>query len=158
MFSKIFNKKIKKIPGREIIDNIKIKNYIKKIFVLGKQDKKNLHYLKKKFKNKVIRNVNLPFDTWQNLYSFLPNHIKTNIQKNELLIITLPTPKQELLALKLANNNKNYKIICIGGSLNIVSGKEKVTPNLMYKSLQKGNLLILQNRNQNIWFDLTIHH
>ena len=45
----------------------------------------------------------------------------------------MPTPKQELLALKLANNNKNYKIICIGGSLNIISGKEKVTPNLMYK-------------------------
>jgi exopolysaccharide biosynthesis WecB/TagA/CpsF family protein len=133
LFSKIFKSNIKKIPGREIIDNIKIKNNIKKIFVLGKQDKKNLHYLKKKFKNKVISNINLPFDTWQNLYSFLPNHIKTNIKKNELLIITLPTPKQELLALKLANNNKNYKIICIGGSLNIISGKEKVTPNLMYK-------------------------
>jgi UDP-N-acetyl-D-mannosaminuronic acid transferase (WecB/TagA/CpsF family) len=33
----------------------------------------------------------------------------------------------------LASNNKNYKIICIGGSLNIVSGEEKVTPELMYK-------------------------
>lgn len=132
LFSKFFKNKIKKIPGREIIDNIKINNYIKKIFVLGNLDKKGVHYLKEKFKNKVIRIINLPFDTWQNLYDFLPNYIKTNIKKNELLIITLPTPKQELLALKLANNNKNYKIICIGGALNIISGKEKVTPNLMY--------------------------
>ena len=81
LFSKIFKSNIKKIPGREIIDNIKIKNNVKKIYVLGKQDKKNFNYLKKKFKNKVIKNINLPFDNWQNLYNFLPNHIKNNIKK-----------------------------------------------------------------------------
>jgi exopolysaccharide biosynthesis WecB/TagA/CpsF family protein len=133
LFSKILKKNINKIPGREIINNIKINNDIKKIFILGKQNKKNLNYLKNKFNKKIIININLPFDTWKNIYNSLPKNIKTNIKKNELIIITLPTPKQELLALKLANNNKNYKIICIGGSLNIVSGEEKVTPKLMYK-------------------------
>jgi exopolysaccharide biosynthesis WecB/TagA/CpsF family protein len=131
--SKILNSNLKKIPGRDILANLKINNYINKIFILGKINKKNIFYLKKRFNNKIIKNINLPIDTWQNLYNLLPKHIKTNIKKNELLIITLPTPKQEMLALKLASNNKNYKIICIGGSLNIVSSKERVVPNLMYK-------------------------
>ena len=133
IFAKIFNSKIKKIPGREILDNIKINNYINKIFLLGKKNKKNTDYLKKKFNKKIIKNINLTFDTSENLYNLLPKHIKTNLKKDELLIITLPTPKQEEIALKLANNNKNYKIICIGGSLNILSGNEKVVPYLMYK-------------------------
>jgi UDP-N-acetyl-D-mannosaminuronic acid transferase (WecB/TagA/CpsF family) len=38
-----------------------------------------------------------------------------------------------MLALELSKKNSNYKIICIGGSLNIASGEEKATPDLMYK-------------------------
>ena len=37
----------------------------------------------------------------------------------------MPTPKQEQLAEYLTKKNKHYKIICIGGSINIVSGLEK---------------------------------
>jgi exopolysaccharide biosynthesis WecB/TagA/CpsF family protein len=133
IFAKIFNSHLQKIPGREILDSIKINKHINKIYILGKKLKKNTDYLKKKFNKTIIKNINLPFDTWQNLYNSLPKHIKTNLKKDEILIIALPTPKQEWLALKLANNNKNYKIICIGGSLNISSGHEKIAPNLIYK-------------------------
>ena len=45
-----------------------------------------------------------------------------------MIFITLPTPKQEQIAHHLSNNNKNYKIICIGGSIGIVSGDEKEVP------------------------------
>jgi len=44
----------------------------------------------------------------------------------------LPTPKQEILANYIAKNNKYFKIICIGGSISIVSGDEKVVPNILY--------------------------
>ena len=43
-------------------------------------------------------------------------------------MITLPTPKQEQLSEHLIKINKYYKIICIGGSINIVSGLEKEVP------------------------------
>ena len=47
-------------------------------------------------------------------------------------MITLPTPKQEQLSEHLIKINKYYKIICIGGSINIVSGLEKEVPKLFY--------------------------
>jgi UDP-N-acetyl-D-mannosaminuronic acid transferase (WecB/TagA/CpsF family) len=40
----------------------------------------------------------------------------------------LPTPKQEIFAHFLSSKNKNFKIICIGGSIAIASGEEKVVP------------------------------
>ena len=55
--------------------------------------------------------------------------VKTN--KNELILITLPTPKQEIIAEYIKNSNKNYKIICIGASLNISSGEEKQMPKII---------------------------
>jgi len=48
-------------------------------------------------------------------------------------MITLPTPKQEQLAEYLVSNNKYYKIICIGGSINIASGIEDVVPDSLYQ-------------------------
>lgn len=47
-------------------------------------------------------------------------------------MITLPTPKQEQLSEYLVKNNKYFKIICIGGSINIVSGLEKEVPKFLY--------------------------
>ena len=47
---------------------------------------------------------------------------------SDLVFITLPTPKQEQIAHHLSNINKNFKIICIGGSIGIASGDEKVVP------------------------------
>jgi exopolysaccharide biosynthesis WecB/TagA/CpsF family protein len=132
IFTKIIQREIKKIPGRDLINNFITPKYIKKIIVLGNCSTKNLNYLKEKFKNKIIKHINLPYESWENLYKLLPKKIKTNMGKNQLVLITIPTPKQEMLALELSKKNSNYKIICIGGSLNIASGEEKATPDLMY--------------------------
>ena len=51
--------------------------------------------------------------------------------KNSFLIMIIPTPKQELIANYLISKNSNLKILCIGGSLNIVSGEEKSVPKLL---------------------------
>ena len=58
---------------------------------------------------------------------------KTNYQFNssDLIFITLPTPKQEQIAHHLSIINKHFKIICIGGSIGIVSGDEKPVPKLL---------------------------
>ena len=49
-----------------------------------------------------------------------------------LIFLTLPTPKQEQVAQFLKSKNKYYKIICIGGSIGIVSGDEKEVPKSLY--------------------------
>ena len=53
------------------------------------------------------------------------------MKENEIIFITLPTPKQEELAYSLSKKNKNYKIICIGGSIAIASGEEKPVPKFL---------------------------
>ena len=57
--------------------------------------------------------------TWEN------PHI---IFKNDIIFLTLPTPKQEQIAIELAKKNNHYKIICIGASISIASGQEKTVP------------------------------
>ncbi len=45
--------------------------------------------------------------------------------------MTLPTPKQELLGnFILKKFNKNI-ILCIGGSINILSGQERASPDIL---------------------------
>ena len=57
----------------------------------------------------------------------LKNIKKLQDIKSYLYLITLPTPKQELIGKYLIKKNKNYKIICIGGGLDIASGHIKRT-------------------------------
>ena len=45
-----------------------------------------------------------------------------------LILLTLPTPKQEIVAEKIAKQNSQYKIICIGGAINIASGEIPAVP------------------------------
>jgi len=128
MFATEFDPSLLKIPGRELLNNITIPNNIKKIVIFGNLPFKSSEFLKKKFK-KIIVNYNLPYGNINNIRKKL--HYK--IKKDEIIMITLPTPKQEQLAEYLVSNNKNYKIICIGGSINIASGIEEVVPNSLYQ-------------------------
>ena len=116
---------IKKKPGRELVDKLRIPSKIKSIYIVGNITKKTSEYLKKKFKKKII-NIKLPYAPISTL-----NKEKIYLPKNSLTFITLPTPKQEQLAYNLAKNNKNYQIICIGASLAIASGEEKKVPNFL---------------------------
>jgi glycosyltransferase involved in cell wall biosynthesis len=123
IFSKIVEKKIKKIPGRDILKDIQIDNSIKKIIVLGNLSLRGLNYLKKKF-NIPITHQSLPFGDAK----FIVKNLNIDLKKDELVLITLPTPKQEIIADYLAEKNEHFKIICIGGSVAIASGEERRVP------------------------------
>ena len=45
--------------------------------------------------------------------------------------MTLPTPKQEQVAQYIVSKNFNYKILCVGGALNMLTGKEKPCPKFL---------------------------
>ena len=87
--------------------------------------KNQWHLWKKKF-NKKINHIQLPYKPIKKLVE-----IDLRLKKNEITFITLPTPKQELVAHSLSKKNNNFKIICIGGSISIASGEEKSVPNFL---------------------------
>ena len=126
IFSNIFNRKIKKIPGRDILRDIKIHNSIKKIIVLGNLSYQGENFLKKKF-NIPIEHHSLPFGAPHFLY----RNLNLLLKENEIIFLTLPTPKQEIVANYLANKNRHFKIICIGGSVAIASGEERRVPDII---------------------------
>ena len=128
IFVKNFGTQVQKVPGREIIKNIKITEDIKLITVLGSLPPLSLKYLNKRFKNKIIQNKGLPYGPIEKIVKKFDYKIK----KNELILITLPTPKQEQLAEFMIKNNKHYKIICIGGSINMLSGLERQVPDIFF--------------------------
>ena len=127
IFSKIYKKKIKKIPGRKIITDLKINKNIKRIIVMGNLSKSSKNFLKFKFNRKILH-ITLPFGTSEEI----TKKINIKFKKNDLIFLTLPTPKQEQIAQFLKSKNKYYKIICIGGSIGIVSGDEKEVPKSLY--------------------------
>jgi len=45
-----------------------------------------------------------------------------------MCLLTLPTPKQEILAEYISETQNDYKIFCIGGGLAMISGDEKPIP------------------------------
>ena len=49
------------------------------------------------------------------------------IKNKSLIILALPTPKQEIIAAYISNIHENYKIVCIGGALEFESKKLKIS-------------------------------
>jgi len=128
-FKKIFKgKNVYKIPGREILKKMNVPKYIKYIHLIGNSQKKGLNYIKKKCPTQKILHTRLPYGSVKKLCKLIPR-----LKKNELTLLLIPTPKQEELAILLRKKNKNYKIICIGGALNMLSGIEKSAPNFVEK-------------------------
>ncbi len=118
---------LKKIPGREILRNIVLPKKIERIVVFGELPLISHNYLKQNFKLKIC-NINLPYGNIKKIVK----KINYKIKNNEIIFITLPTPKQEQIAEYLISRNRHYKIICIGGSINIISGHEKAVPKQLY--------------------------
>ncbi len=116
---------ISKMPGRDLIKNLKIPKNINNICVLGNLSNHSKKFLERRFKLKIF-NQKLPFGNIEKI-------IKTKIKlpNKSLTLITLPTPKQEKLAYYISKKNPNFKIICIGASIAIASGEEKEVPNLL---------------------------
>ncbi len=125
--NKFFNKDIKKISGMQLIKNLLVPDFIKNIYILGNLSDVSKKYLKFKFKKQNIIHIALPMNCRTNLYNFC----KINFNNDDLIICTLPTPKQELLAIKISENSKYFKIICIGGALVVASGEEKAVPEFL---------------------------
>ena len=127
----IFSKKISdlnvKIPGRVIVRSLKIPKKIKQITVIGNLSKNSMLYLRSLYKKK-IKNVNVPYGD----IKYILKNFEYKSSKNELIFTTLPTPKQELIANHIASKNKEFRIICIGGSISIACGDEKEVPKFLY--------------------------
>jgi hypothetical protein len=129
----LYSKKVSginiKIPGREILKSIKIPKIIKKITVMGNLSNNSYNFLVKLFNKKII-NIKLPYGNIDSIINGISNY---KISNHELIFITIPTPKQEMLAEFLSKKNKHFKIICIGGSISIASGDEIEVPKILYR-------------------------
>ena len=120
-----FKKKKKKIPGRDLIDGLNIPNFIEKIYVLGDLPDINKKYLDKKFSKELIH-VKLPFGSISEIIKEVPY-----IEKNSICLLTLPTPKQEQVAKFISERQDTYKIFCIGGAINMITGLETPCPKFL---------------------------
>ena len=139
----IFNK----ISGRKIISDFTLTENVKKVYLFGKKSKPQIDYLKNKFKCK-INFLELPY--FQEFSEI--KKLKLNVDDNSLVILNISTPKQEILALNILNNNSGKKIFifCLGGGMSMVSGEEKIVP----ESIEKMNLEWLWRLRTNTWFRL----
>ena len=132
----IFSKKVsnvKKIPGRlyfkEIVNELNIKNKNKrKIFIVGNLPKKSKSWLNKYLRTP-YKHKNLSYGDIKSLEKEVS---KLKFNNYAFIILTLPTPKQEIIANKIIKKYPKVNIVCIGGSINILSGYEKKTPSMIY--------------------------
>lgn len=119
--------KEKKVPGRKIITDIKIPRNFKTIHVVGNLSAKSEIYLKKNFKDFNIKFTRLIIGSIEDIAS---NKI-INIKKDEIILLTLPTPKQEQYARLLKKYNNKFHILCVGGALDMLSGEEVPVPRFL---------------------------
>jgi exopolysaccharide biosynthesis WecB/TagA/CpsF family protein len=129
-FKRFFNEKgIIKIPGRDIINRLKLNDNFKRIFILGNLELKSKEYLKSLFKKEIVH-IHLGFGEANEIFKEISN---LKFLKTDIVFLTLPTPKQEELSELIMKNNEFYKIFCIGGAINMASGLEKSVPDFLEK-------------------------
>lgn len=116
-------KNLRKISGREMLLNLEIPDFIKKIYVIGNLSAFSKIFLQKKYKKEIIH-IKVPYETIENIYKKCPK----NFKYEDLIISTLPTPKQEFLSKLIAEKEKFYKILCVGGAVSMASGEDKPVP------------------------------
>jgi glycosyltransferase involved in cell wall biosynthesis len=127
--SRFYGKNIPKVSGLNLLNSIKIPNFIENIHIIGSLTKNSKEFLSKKFSDFKVIHANLPYDKIENLCKLCP----TGFTSKDLIICTLPTPKQEQLSEYIINNNKHFKIICIGGAVAVASGDEMPVPDIFNK-------------------------
>ena len=126
-FSKLSKLNVPKLPGRKLLNNMALPEFIEEIVVIGNLSSKGYYYLKNKFHIN-ITNIKLPYGELNEFIDKIPN-----LKKNQLCLISLPTPKQEILASYIAATQKNYKIVCLGAAINMASGDETPLPLFLEK-------------------------
>ncbi len=129
IFANFYLKK-KKIPGRKyfkkIINFLNNSKKYNNIYILGNLPNVSKSWMSKKLKNK-FKHIDLPYGDIQKIKR---NIFKLKFSSNSLIILTLPTPKQEIIGNIILKKNLKLNIICIGGSINILSGYEAEAPEL----------------------------
>ncbi len=114
-----------KLPGREVINKIRIPENIKNIYLCGNKSQKQIEYLEKKLDKKILFKE-IPFlKNNKDIANF-----KLQIMDNSVVIINISSPKQEILAQNILKNNPNKKIylLCLGGGIAMACGEEKKAP------------------------------
>jgi glycosyltransferase len=129
LFSKVFAKNINKFAGREILNNLE-KWCKKEIVLVGNLNKESKKFFEKK-KIKILKYLELPVGSPEIIIKKLRKSSFKKIKKNTAVIITLPTPKQEIIAKEIYYQNSGLQILCLGGALNIASGHESPVPKLL---------------------------
>ena len=129
IFSKFFTKNAEKFAGRNIVNQIN--NWCKEDVVLVGNLNKNARFYFKKKKIKIKKYVELPYGSIQLIKKKIKKFSFKKIKKKTPIIITLPTPKQEIVAKEIYYQNGELKILCLGGALNIVSGHELAVPKFL---------------------------
>lgn len=118
---------VPKVSGLNLLKNLEIPDTIENVYVLGVLTARSKEFLSKKILNSKLIHIDLPHDKVENIYKFCPK----NFTNKDLIICTLPTPKQEQLSELIIKNNKFFKIICLGGAIAMASGEEKRVPEIL---------------------------
>jgi len=144
-YSKWFVKDYKKIAGRDILEKLDLPKNLNKIYLCGKKSNNQKKYLEKKY-NREIYFLELPFfKNTKNIKNF-----KIDIENNSAVIINISTPKQEIVAKNILYLNKDKKIFifCMGAAIAMLSGEEKIVPQI----IQEKNLEWLWRLQKDTWF------
>ncbi len=123
----------KKMPGRNFLKKfIKSLNNNPKIFrrvyVYGNLPELSTKWLSENLNSKFIHS-DLPYGDSTVIKRFIK---RKRIFPNSIIILTLPTPKQEIIANYINDKNPTCTILCIGGSINMCSNYEQEAPKIFY--------------------------
>jgi colanic acid biosynthesis glycosyl transferase WcaI len=120
---RFLSSKINKFPGRFFLKNLYLKSSsINSLVVIGNLSNNSKIYLEKLLNIEVLH-VQLPFGNIEDFKKYIPV-----FKKDQICFITLPTPKQEILANYISENQKFFKIFCFGAAVAMASGDEKSLP------------------------------
>ena len=129
LFSKVLVKKVNKFAGRKILNNLE-KWCKREIVLVGNLNKESRKFFKKK-KIKILKYLELPVGSSEVIIKKIRKNSFKKLKKNTAVIITLPTPKQEIVAKQIYRKNPKLRILCLGGALNIASGHESPVPKIL---------------------------
>ena len=120
---RFLSSKINKFPGRFLLKNLYLNSaYIKSLVVIGNLSNNSKIFLEKLLNIEVLH-VQLPYGNVEDFKKYIPV-----FKKDQICILTLPTPKQEILANYISEHQNFFKIFCFGAAVAMASGDEKSLP------------------------------
>jgi N-acetylglucosaminyldiphosphoundecaprenol N-acetyl-beta-D-mannosaminyltransferase len=128
--SNLYRLGLKKLPGRDLLSKLIEEHQYNKlpILFLGGNKKKLGQKLSSITENYEI--IELPFGTVSEIWENIKD---CQFSRYGMIIVSLPAPKQEELALKIESMNTGIDIYCLGGAITMFCGEEKACPDLISK-------------------------